>query len=106
MLFVRFWLIDTPMYFVGYFSSINSAFLQLFSLPLLVKTYFKPWKNEYRKDFVPIAILIGVVIKTCVIFVDLVLFVILLAAEAVFIFTFMLWPLGTILLFLLSRGLI
>lgn len=96
LIFIKFWFIEAPRSLIVYFASINSALLQLFSLPLLVNTYFKPWKNEYRKGFVATAIFIGIVIKTCAIFADLILLVFILVVEIIFVLGFILWPIWTI----------
>lgn len=96
LLFLKFFFYELPVAAMTYFTSINRAFLQMFSLPLLVKTYFKPWKNEYRKEFVPMAIGIGMVIKTFVIIADLIIFLLLLLFEFIFILGIILWPLITV----------
>lgn len=62
----------------------------------MLKTYFKPWKNEYRKGLVATAVLIGVVIKTGVIFADLILLFLLLAVEAILVLGFIMWPVATL----------
>ena len=92
---------DAPYAIYEYFASVNHAFFQLFSLPLLLKTYFKPWKNEYRKNFIPVAIGLGIVIKTFVILADLIMLIALLAVELIVIVGFILLPIGTIYLLLL-----
>ncbi|MBI2613823.1 MAG: hypothetical protein HYW62_03545 [Candidatus Levybacteria bacterium] len=75
--------------------------MQLFSLPLLIRTYFKPWKNEYRKGLVVFSIAMGMSIKTFVIIADLLLFAALLIFEAIFTVSFITWPIIiTVLLFL------
>jgi len=99
LIFLRFWFIDSPKNLIPVFASLNNAFLQLFSLPLLVKTYFKPWKNEYREGLVGFSIAMGIFIKTCVIVVDIILLLLLLALEILFIVSFVLWPILTILLY-------
>lgn len=96
LLFLRFWFIDSPKSIIRYFGSLNNAFFQLFSLPLLITTYFKPWKNEYRKNLVLVAILIGIFIKTFVIVADMIIFIILLLVELFCLLAFLLWPVGTI----------
>lgn len=96
--FLRFWFIDSPKNIVAFFASLNNAFLQLFSLPLLLKTFFKPWKNEYRKGLVGFSIGIGMFIKTWVILADTILLLILLSLEILIFIGFMLWPILTILL--------
>lgn len=101
LLFLKFWYMDGPYGMFEYFASVNHAFFQLFSLPLLIKTYFKPWKNEYRKNFVPVAIGLGIVIKTFVILADLIMLVALLTVELIALVGFILLPLGTVYLLLL-----
>lgn len=96
LLFFRFYFWDGPLRLIRYFGSVNGAFMQLFSLPLLILTFFKPWKNEYRKDFVPVAIGIGISIKTFVILADLILFIFLLLIELLSISLFFLWPFFTL----------
>ena len=98
LIFLKFWFVEAPASLISYFASLNKAFLELFSLPLMLETYFKPWKNEYRKGLVATAILIGVVIKTSVIFADLILLVLLLALEVILVLAFISWPIMTLLL--------
>ncbi|MGH7245952.1 MAG: hypothetical protein ACREGI_03395, partial [Candidatus Levyibacteriota bacterium] len=50
--FVKFWFGSAPMHLVSFFFSFNRNVLQLLSLPLLVRTFFKPLKNEYRDGLV------------------------------------------------------
>lgn len=101
LLFLRFWFIEAPMGLIAYFASFNKAFFELFSPGLLARTFFKPWKNEYRKGLVGFSIGMGIAIKSMVILVDMIIFVILLACEGIFLFAFLAWPFATIgLLFL------
>lgn len=96
--FIKFWFIDSPRGLIAFFASLNNAFMQLFSLPLLIRTYFKPWKNEYRKGLVGFSIAMGIFIKTIVIIADIILFLLLLAFEAIFMIGFIFWPIVTLLL--------
>lgn len=93
----KFWFFEAPVSLVEYFASLNNAFLELFSLPLLVRTYFKPWKNEYRKDFIMVAIGLSIIIKTFIILADLLLFLLLIVLELIFILAFLAWPIATVL---------
>ncbi len=100
LVFLRFWFVEAPKGLIAFFASLNNAFLQLFSLPLLAKTYFKPWKNEYRKGLVGFSIAMGMFVKTIVIIVDTVLLFFLLSFEVIFMVSFVFWPIGTLLFFL------
>lgn len=101
LIFLKFWFVESPKSLLSFFASLNSAFMQLFSLPLLIRTYFKPWKNEYRKGLVVFSIAMGMSIKTFVIIADLLLFAALLIFEAIFTVSFITWPIIiTVLLFL------
>ena len=71
--------------------------MQLFSLPLLVKTFFKPWKNEYREGLVAFSIGMGMFIKIFVIFVDLLLFIALFLVEVLFTLAFIFFPIAVFL---------
>ncbi|MBI2074921.1 MAG: hypothetical protein HYT83_03750 [Candidatus Levybacteria bacterium] len=98
--FLIFWFWEAPLGILSYFASLNSAFLQLFSLPLLVKTYFKPWKSEYREGLVEFSIAMGMFIKTFVIAADLILFIFLILVELVLLLLFLFIPVGVLFLLL------
>ena len=98
LIFLKFWYIEAPIGLVRFFSSLNISTLQLLSLPLLVRTYFKPWKNEYRKGLVGFSIAMGIFIKSFVIIADLILFSLLIFLETIFFVSFILWPVATIFL--------
>lgn len=97
--FLRFWFIDSPKNLITIFVSLNNAFLQLFSLPLLAKTYFKPWKNEYREGLVGFSIGMGMFIKSFVIIADIILFLFIFLLEVLIILGFVLWPILTIIIY-------
>jgi len=90
--FIRYWFFEAPISIIRYFGTLNKAFLQFFSLPLFLKTFFKPLKNEYRDGLVGFSIAMGIFVKTILIAIDLVLFILLLAAEAVFLIYFLALP--------------
>lgn len=99
--FLKFWYIDSLIGLAHFFASLNHAFFLLFSLPLLVKTFFRPLKNEYREGLVGFSIAMGVMVKAGIIFVDLLLFSLLLLFEVFFILAFLSLPVVTILLLFL-----
>jgi len=96
--FLKFWYFESVINLFGFFASLNKAFFQLFSLWLLIKTFFKPLKNEYRQGLVGFSIVMGMIIKSMFIFVDLLLLVALLAFEIVVIISFLVFPVATFLI--------
>lgn len=103
--FLRFWFLEAPLGLIRFFASLNSAFFQLFSLPLLFRTFFHPWKNEYRKGMVGVAIGIGMTIKSFVIIVDLIILFCLLFFEILVVISFILIPIIALFLIKLSNSL-
>lgn len=89
---VQFWYIEAPLTMLSYFQSLNSAFLQLFSLKLMVVTFFKPLKNEYRKGLVGFSIGMGIFAKTILILFTLTIFLVMLISEFLVISLFVLMP--------------
>jgi hypothetical protein len=55
--------------------------VSLLSLPLLVRTFFKPLKNEYRDGLVLFSVIFGMVIKSILISVSLGIVLIILCIE-------------------------
>lgn len=98
LIFLKFWFVEAPLSILGFFASLNNAFLELFSLPLFVKTFFKPLKNEYRQGLVGFSRGMGMVIKSFLIVFDLLLFTIILAIEGAILVGFITFPIATILL--------
>lgn len=98
LLFVKFWFFESPRALIGFFLSLNRAFFQLFSLPLLLKTFFKPLKNEYRSGLIKFSRVMGVIIKLPIIIVDVFLLALLLISEALILVGFLAFPLVTVLL--------
>lgn len=98
-IFIKFWYFDAPLGMIGYFSSLNNAFFELLSLPLFLRTFFKPLKNEYRQGLVGFSRAMGMLVKSFFIMVDLAIFSIILVLELCSLAIFLLFPLITILLF-------
>lgn len=96
--FLKFWFFEAPKTIIIFFSSLNNSALTLLSLPILVKTYFRPWKNEYREGLVRFSIVMGIFVKTFIIVADLILFITLLFIELILFFSFIFWPIATVIL--------
>jgi len=98
LIILKFWYLEAPRNILGFFMSLNKAFLGVFSLSLMIKTYFRPWKNEYREGMVKFAIFMGIVIKSLFILADLVIFAGLILFEAVLFIGFLIWPVAIFIL--------
>ena len=97
-LILKFWYLEAPKQLFSFFISLNKTFLGVFSLPLMIKTFFKPWKNEYREGLVGFSIVMGMVIKSLFILADFVLLLGLIIFETVFLIGFLIWPFGMFIL--------
>jgi hypothetical protein len=96
LVFAKFWFVEAPLGLLGYFASFNHAFLELFSLPLFLKTFFKPLKNEYREGLVVFSRVLGMVIKFVLIIIDVLIFILILAVEGLILVGFVTFPIATI----------
>ena len=96
LLFLKFWFIDSPAALVMFFISLNGAFFRLFSLPLLLRTFFKPLKNEYRQGLVKFSIAMDMVVKSFLIVADLSMLFLLLFLEVAIFVAYVLFPVATI----------
>ncbi len=99
--FLRFWFFEAPKEIYGYFASLNHAFFQLFALPLFIKTFFKPLKNEYRKGLVGFSRGMGMVVKSVIIIADLIVLIPLLFIELAVLTGFISLPVMTVLILFL-----
>lgn len=99
--FFTFWFYEAPKGMIAFFASFNKAFLQLFSLGLSVRTFFKPLKNEYREGLVGFSLALGIFFKSFFILFDLAVFSVLLSLEAIVLVCFLLWPAATALVLFL-----
>jgi hypothetical protein len=96
--FLRFWYLEAPSNILRFFASLNKAFFGVFSLPLMLKTFFRPWKNEYRQGLVGFSIFMGMAIKSLFIFADLLLLIGLLICEIVMFLLFLILPVAVFIL--------
>ena len=94
--FLKFWFVEAPVGIYDFFTSLNHAFFQMFGLPLFIKTFFEPLKNEYRPGLIGFSRAMGVIVKSFIIIADLVIFIPLLAIEMVIFVGFITFPIITI----------
>ena len=94
--FLKFWFFESPVALFKFFISLNKAFFQLFSLPLLLKTYFQPLKNEYRQGLIGFSRAIGIFIKTIFIITDVLILFLLLFVEIFIFIAYVFFPIAAI----------
>lgn len=98
LIFLKFWYLEAPLNILRFFASLNKAFFGVFSLPLMVKTFFRPWKNEYREGLVGFSIVMGIIMKSLFIFADLILFALLILFEISLFLIFLALPVAAFVL--------
>jgi hypothetical protein len=96
IIFLKFWYFDIPWEMLAYFFSLNNYMMKLLALPLSIKTYFKPLKNEYREGLVGFSRAMGMIIKTGIITAGLFIFSIMITIETIIFLSFLLFPVATI----------
>ncbi len=65
----------------------------LLSLGVMIKTFFKPLKGEYREGLVFFSVIMGMIFKSILISIDLLLMLALISVLLVFNLTVILFPL-------------
>jgi hypothetical protein len=98
VIFFKFWYLEAPLNMLRFFASLNKAFFGVFSLTLMIKTFFRPWKNEYREGLVGFSRIMGMIMKSIFITADLFLFAGLLLAEIVMFLIFLSLPIAVFIL--------
>ena len=74
--FVLWWYVDIPSYLLGIFKRVNIVLLDSTSLPIIVKGYLKPWRNDYNIA----GWVVGMFLKT--VYIPVATFVVLVANTA------------------------
>ncbi|MDP2671269.1 MAG: hypothetical protein Q8P13_02290 [bacterium] len=80
--FVVWWFLEATVELIQILIYIFRAFLQLLSIDSIFKTFFKPWKNEYREGLTRFATFFGVGLKSLLLVFDAFFLVGLIAIEA------------------------
>lgn len=85
--FILWWFTDNIRLIYKILSFIFLTIVHLFGYKSLFKTFFKPWKNEYREGLVGFSRLIGIFIKSTLIFTET-FFILLLFFILTMVFVF------------------
>lgn len=83
---ITFWYKDVLGNLLSFFVDFNRYIASLLSFPLLVKTFFKPLKNEYRDGLVIFSIVFGICIKSVLVLVGLFTILVMLFVEVLVLF--------------------
>jgi len=103
LLVVLFWYKEGIFYILLYFRSFDDYCIRLLSLHGLFSSYFKPLKNEYRKNLILFSILFGVIVKTCLIAISLLLLFFILLFEGLLLLLYILFPILPLFILFLSQ---
>lgn len=98
--FFTWWYLVAP----HHISTFNLGFLKAIehqlSFFLIIKTFFKPWRGEYREGLVGFAIFMSVLIKSFILFADVLILLSLATLLMAFSIGWLVWPFASVYLFL------
>jgi hypothetical protein len=100
---ISFWYKDVLGGLFDFFIDLNRYVASLLSLTLLLRTFFKPLKNEYRDGLVAFSIVFGMVIKSVLISISLCIVLILMLIEFLIGILMLILPIGLLLLIFYSN---
>lgn len=92
LLLLKFWYLEAFPSLLKSFISFNKYFLNLFSFWLLLATFFRPLKNEYRQGLVGFSVVLGILVKSVLITIALSFLCLILFVEFVFGLIFLALP--------------
>lgn len=91
---------------LGFFIEFNRYTASLLSTPLLIKTFFRPLKNEYRQGLVVFSVVFGMVVKSFLIFITTLILLFLILVEVLVMILLVCIPPGLVLLTIKGRALL
>lgn len=97
-LFLSFWFIVAPKKLFASLVKLLLALEHFLSLTLMIKTFFRPWKNETRPGYYFYAILVAASAKLLLIVADFVILLAVLVLGAVLILGFVSLPVTSLVL--------
>lgn len=103
--YLSFWFVEAPIALSENLFKLLLALEHFLSVTLMLKTFFRPWKNERRKGYVIHAIAIAATLRFCLIILDLFLLATVLIIGAFAILLLVALPvIGVFFLFLGPLG--
>ncbi|HRN96027.1 MAG TPA: hypothetical protein PLD54_01105 [Candidatus Levybacteria bacterium] len=89
---LKFWYIDATKLYIHFCREVLSYCISLFSIPSLLHTFFRPVKNEYRKDLIIFSIMFGMAVKSALIVLSVLIMCLILGVGVVFLIGFWVFP--------------
>ena len=90
--FLRWYFIDATINLFNILRWFLEVCVQILGVTSIFKTYFRPWKNEYREGLVRFSIFMGMFFKTLFLIFDCFLLAFVLIAEIVILLVWVLLP--------------
>ncbi len=90
--FIFWWFLESPKIVFKILYFFLATTIHLFGYKSLFKTFFKPWKNEYREGLVGFSLIMGMATKSSLIFIETILILFLVVIEVIVFATWLLLP--------------
>lgn len=90
--FFHWWFVESTFNLLRILQYVLSATYNLLSVKLVFKTFFKPWKNEYREGLARFAVFMGIFIKSMLLIVYTIFFALLSLFEFAVLVLWILFP--------------
>ena len=91
--FLHWWFIDATFNLLLALRFILAATYRFLGVSLIFKTFFKPWKNEYREGLTRFALFMGMFLKTTFLIFDFFFFLFLILLESLVLTIWLIFPL-------------
>ncbi len=90
--FLHWWFIEATFNLLSIMRYSLSATFQILGIKSIFKTFFKPWKNEYREGLVRFSVFMGMFIKLMLLFCDGLFFSVVILGEFLLLAGWFLFP--------------
>lgn len=94
--FLHWWFVEATFNLLQILKFIFAAIYRFLGINLIFKTFFKPWKNEYREGLTRFALFMGMFIKTCFLIFDLFFFSFIFLIEGFVLIAWLTFPMFVI----------